>query len=176
MEPVKPNDNNMTDTGAQNSARYMGRPNQTARVIQLVARRDAEKPHVPSTSNATAPGRYPANAIIAQIEAIVQKNIDCHLSVKEICSELGMSRSAVHKHLKKHTGYALTYIVNRIRVRRACTLLLNEQLTISEIAYDVGFTDPAYFTRIFKRLIGVCPRHYRKCQLSGQGRSIPYRI
>ena len=88
------------------------------------------------------------------------------ITADAICKQLGRSRSYVHKTLKAHTGMSLTHFVQSIRVKRAIELLEHSDLNISEVAYDVGFADPAYFSRVFKRHMGISPREFQRLPLS----------
>jgi AraC-like DNA-binding protein len=51
---------------------------------------------------------------------------------------------------------------NRLRIQRACELLNNTALSVQEIGQTVGFSDPYYFSRAFKRIIGASPNQYRR--------------
>jgi len=62
---------------------------------------------------------------------------------------------------KKATGLHFTEYVSRVRIEKARNLLLNPNLRISEIAYDVGFQSLTHFNRVFKRVIGQSPTEYR---------------
>jgi AraC-like DNA-binding protein len=81
---------------------------------------------------------------------------------------LGQVAAAVHtsifylcKLFKKATGITFTEIVSRTRVEKAKNLLLNPNLRVSEIAYEVGFQSLTHFNRIFKRMVGESPTLYR---------------
>jgi YesN/AraC family two-component response regulator len=62
---------------------------------------------------------------------------------------------------KKATGLHFTEYLARVRVEKAKNLLLNPNLRISEIAYEVGFQSLTHFNRIFRRLVGESPTEYR---------------
>lgn len=81
---------------------------------------------------------------------------------------LGQVAQAVHtsvfyfcKLFKKATGLHFTEYVSRLRVERARNLLLNPNLRISEIAYEVGFQSLTHFNRVFKKIVGQAPTAYR---------------
>lgn len=81
---------------------------------------------------------------------------------------LGQVAAAVHtssfyfcKMFKKATGINFTDYVSRIRVEKAKNLLLNPNLRVSEIAYEVGFQSLTHFNRVFKKIIGQSPTEYR---------------
>jgi AraC-like DNA-binding protein len=62
---------------------------------------------------------------------------------------------------KKATGLNFTDYVSRVRVEKAKNLLLNRNLRISEIAYEIGFQSLTHFNRVFKRIMGESPTEYR---------------
>jgi AraC-like DNA-binding protein len=62
---------------------------------------------------------------------------------------------------RKSTGLNFTDYVSRIRVEKAKNLLLNHNLRVSEIAYEVGFQSLTHFNRVFKKVMGQSPTDYR---------------
>ena len=66
------------------------------------------------------------------------------------------------KLFKKATGINFTEFVSRLRVEKAKNLLINPNLRISEIAYEVGFQSLTHFNRIFKKIAGQSPTDYRE--------------
>jgi AraC-like DNA-binding protein len=65
------------------------------------------------------------------------------------------------KMFKKATGLNFTDYVSRVRIEKAKNLLLNRNLRVSEIAYEVGFQSLTHFNRVFKKVLGVPPTQYR---------------
>ena len=81
-------------------------------------------------------------------------------TVEELSRELGMSRVHLYKKLLSLTGKTPIEFIRVIRLKRAAQLLEESQLTISEIAYEVGFNNPKYFRKYFKDEFGVLPSQY----------------
>ena len=75
-----------------------------------------------------------------------------------------MSQVQVYRKLKALTGKTPTQYMRMLRMKRAMELLNNTQLNISEIAYDLGFSDPNYFSRTFQQIYGKTPSSIRKKQ------------
>ncbi|MBK9013648.1 MAG: helix-turn-helix transcriptional regulator [Saprospiraceae bacterium] len=75
---------------------------------------------------------------------------------------LTMSRAQLHRKLTALTGMSATHFIRLVRLRRAKELLLTTNLSISEIAYEVGFRDPNYFSRTFTEEFGTPPSETRK--------------
>ena len=93
----------------------------------------------------------------------VEDNISrSDLSVEELSRELGMSRVHLYKKLLQITGKTPIEFIRVIRLKRAAQLLRESQLHVSEVAYEVGFNNPKYFSRYFKDEFGVLPSAYQE--------------
>ena len=84
------------------------------------------------------------------------------LSVEELSRELGMSRVHLYKKLLQITGKTPIEFICVIRLKRAAQLLRESQLHVSEVAFEVGFNNPKYFSRYFKDEFGVLPSVYQE--------------
>ncbi|MDH6357828.1 two-component regulator propeller domain-containing protein [Parabacteroides sp. PF5-9] len=90
-----------------------------------------------------------------------EKNIsNPDFSVEELSRELGMSRVHLYKKISSLTGKTPIEFIRVIRLKRAAQLLKESQLTVSEVAYEVGFNNPKYFRKYFKEEFGVLPSQY----------------
>lgn len=93
--------------------------------------------------------------------AIVEQHIDNAEFSNETFGELmNMSQSTLYRKLKSLTGMSANEFIRNIRIKKACLLLQNANLQVSDIAYMVGFTDPKYFGLIFKKEKGMSPSKY----------------
>ena len=93
----------------------------------------------------------------------VEKNIArSDLSVEELSHELGMSRAHLYKKLLQITGKTPIEFIRVIRLKRAAQLLRESQQNVSEIAYQLGFNNPKYFSKYFKDEFGVLPSVYQE--------------
>ncbi|HEY4786303.1 MAG TPA: response regulator, partial [Bacteroidales bacterium] len=99
--------------------------------------------------------------LIKKALEIVESNIsNPDFSVEELSRELGMSRVHLYKKLLSLTGKSPIEFIRIIRLKRAVQLLEKSQLTVSEIAYQVGFNNPKYFTKYFKSEFNILPSLY----------------
>lgn len=99
---------------------------------------------------------------LQQALQIVEKNIsNPDFSVEELSRELHMSRVSAYKKLLSITGKTPLEFIRSIRLKRAAQLLGKSQLTIAEVAYEVGFNNPKYFAKYFKLEYGVLPSAYK---------------
>jgi AraC-like DNA-binding protein len=99
---------------------------------------------------------------LKQAIQIVFKNLsDTDFGSNDLVQEMGLSRSLLYMKLKEVTGKSVGEFIQSIRIKEAARLLKANQLTISEIAYQTGFNDPAYFSRCFKKNFGISPKEYK---------------
>lgn len=100
--------------------------------------------------------------LIGQAVKYVEDNIArSDLSVEELSQALGMSRVHLYKKLVNITGKTPIEFIRVIRLKRAAQLLRQSQQNVSEIAYQVGFNNPKYFSKYFKEEFGVLPSNYQ---------------
>jgi len=93
--------------------------------------------------------------------AVIEKNMsDPSFSVEELSSEMNMSRVTLYKKTFHLTGKAPLDLIKSVRLKRAVQLLKTNQYTIAEIAYQVGYNDPRYFTKAFKSEFAVLPSQF----------------
>lgn len=84
------------------------------------------------------------------------------ITLEEVAKALHVSTFYFCKMFKKATGLTFTDYLGRVRIERAKTLLLNPNLRISEVAYEVGFGSLTHFNRIFRKLVGESPSDFRE--------------
>lgn len=98
------------------------------------------------------------NAFLCQIEDIIEKRLsDSELSVNSIADELCISRVQLYRKIKAVSDRNVNEIIRRARLEKAKTMLKTTNLSISEIAYSVGFSSPSYFTKCYKDYFGKSP-------------------
>lgn len=100
-----------------------------------------------------------------QINAIVSRitdHIAQPLSLTDAANELGMSESRFSRFFRRATGNNFTDFVNRVRINRACQLLMETDRYVTHICYEVGFNNVANFNRRFLEIKGMTPSEFRK--------------
>lgn len=80
--------------------------------------------------------------------------------VEDLARELGMSRTAFFTKMKAITGLSPVNYIKQSRIKHALSLLENESLSVSEVAYRVGFEDPKYFSKCFKSEVSMTPTQW----------------
>ncbi len=84
------------------------------------------------------------------------------LSLGQVASSVNASKFHFCKTFKKTTGISFTDYLSRVRTERARNLLINPNLRVSEVAFEVGFQSLTHFNRVFKRILGRSPTDYRE--------------
>jgi AraC-like DNA-binding protein/ligand-binding sensor protein len=98
---------------------------------------------------------------ITRAKQFILENQAEDLSLGQVAKSVNTSIFYFCKMFKKATGLNFTDYVSRIRVEKAKNLLLNRNLRVSEIAYEVGFQSLTHFNRVFKKVMGQSPTEYR---------------
>lgn len=100
--------------------------------------------------------------MIARAREFIIEHQGEDLSLAEVAKAVNCSTFYFCKMFKKATGLHFTEYLARVRIEKAKNLLLNPNLRISEIAYEVGFQSLTHFNRVFRRLVGESPTEYRQ--------------
>ncbi|MFV0267932.1 MAG: substrate-binding domain-containing protein [Draconibacterium sp.] len=99
------------------------------------------------------------NKISQLVEGYLDKE---ELSVEELSQKLGLSRVHVYRKIKQLTGMSVSEFVRSVKLKLSLNLIKTSGKTIAEIAYEVGFSSPSYFTKCFKDQFGMSPSEYAK--------------
>lgn len=107
-------------------------------------------PHAPS----------PASQYVLSAIKYIQFNYSHDISIDDIARTVGVSRSHLYRLFMSNVGQSPIDYLTGYRIGEACELLKNPQLSIAEVAASVGFFDKFYFSRVFKKAMGVPPSRY----------------
>ncbi len=102
-----------------------------------------------------------ADAVYKVIEYI-KSNYRRHMSLEDIAASTYLSKTYLSSLFKKETGYSISEYINIVRIERSKSLLMEENMSIIEIANLCGFEDQSYFTKVFKHIVGITPKKYRE--------------
>ncbi len=98
---------------------------------------------------------------IKKAMSIVESHVsDSDFDVSVFVSEMGMSRSVLYRKMDAIIGQSANEFIRNIRLKRAAQLLEQNQMTVSEVAYEVGFNDPQYFSKCFNKKFGKTPSSF----------------
>lgn len=124
----------------------------------IVAGEEADKPSRPGTLPVDDIDNDFYNRFLAIFRADMG-NPD--LNVDMIASKMGLERSQFYRKIKALTNYAPVELIRRLRLQRGHELLISTEKSISEIAYETGFSTPAYFTKCYRDAYGETPSQAR---------------
>ena len=103
--------------------------------------------------------------------------IDAHLmercTVEELCRFANISRSYLYRIFIRNIGVSPIRYVMDIKISRSCYLLANTKMSIGEVAYAMGYTDPLYYSRVFKSIMGVTPTEFRSVSAEEKNSAAP---
>lgn len=95
---------------------------------------------------------------LKQLQAIIQKNLsDSEFGVEDMGQQIGLSRVQLYRKVKAMTGSSVVDLLRKARLAKARRLLETRSMSVSEVAYEVGFSAPSYFTKCFKDEYGMLP-------------------
>jgi len=101
--------------------------------------------------------------LINRLTEITEANLNNEqFGVSDLAEKTGISRSHLHRKLKTISNQSVSQFIREVRLKKAKDLLEQEKLTVSEIAYEVGFGSPSYFTKCFHDYFGFAPGEYVK--------------
>ncbi len=104
----------------------------------------------------------PLHPLIQKIEALIAADYTAHLSADQLAEKCAMSRSQLHRKLKALTGLSTSALQTKIRLTEALTTIKTTELSVSEVAYQYGYADPAHFSKQFKKEFDKNPSSINK--------------
>ena len=100
---------------------------------------------------------------VNEFVALVESNISNeNFGVDDICREIGISKVQLYRKIKSLLGYNVNEYILNVRLQKAKYMIAKENLTISEIAFKVGFSSQAYFSTVFKSNFSMTPSEYKE--------------
>lgn len=99
---------------------------------------------------------------IQMIDIFIEENIDKKISLSMLAQYVNRSESYLSRLFKTETGINIIHYINTKKMQHAKELLINPDISISEIAHSLGFEESSYFNKIFNKIYGINPSDYRK--------------
>jgi two-component system response regulator YesN len=103
-----------------------------------------------------------SNHIVKATKEYLENHYTEDISLEDVAEQVNISPQNFSKLIKKTTGFNFIDWLSMLRVKKAKELLTNSNLTVKEVCFMVGYKDPNYFSRIFKKRIGITPSEYVK--------------
>ncbi|MSS77494.1 response regulator [Anaerococcus sp. WCA-380-WT-2B] len=100
--------------------------------------------------------------IALEMIAYIEKNYGEKISISDLEKKLNYSESMLNKKFKEYTSITFNDYLNRVRIKEAIKLLENTELMIIDIAFLCGFSNQKYFSKVFKKFVGISPGKYNK--------------
>ena len=98
-----------------------------------------------------------------RLMAFIEEHIsDEELKIDDMAEAVGLGRTVFYEKIRHLVGVSPSDFLRQVRMQRAQQLIARSKMTVSEIAYSIGFTDPKYFTKCFKKVTGMTPSEYRE--------------
>ncbi len=101
-----------------------------------------------------------SNRMVAKMIQLIDERESYKLSSQEISEALGMNYAYLSTLFKQHTGKSITQYQNERKVEKAIQLFRKENFNVSEVSDKLGFSNPFYFSRVFKKVTGMSPTDY----------------
>ena len=139
------------------------------RVVKLLEERERLREQFMKNFNLPpaeeTPQKNPAenldSAFMRQFMKLVEESFqDPEFNIEKVSEQIGLSRVHLYRKVKGALGVSPTDFLRDYRLKRAADMLREKRYTVSEVAYQTGFTSPAYFTKCFKQAYGVTPTEY----------------
>ena len=102
------------------------------------------------------------NKHVTDVVRYMYRHLEENLTLEQIGEEFSLSRSYLNAIFQKHTQHSPMDFFIHLKMKRSCRLLRTTDLPVYEVAQKMGYADPYYFSRIFKKIVGISPRQYRK--------------
>jgi AraC-like DNA-binding protein len=104
--------------------------------------------------------------LLQKVINLVEENIsDEGYSVEKLSSDAGVSRPQLYRKLKVLTDMSINEFIRNIRLKRAANLLKQDDSSVSNVMYEVGYSNKSYFTKTFSEMFGVNPKEYKKSRI-----------
>ena len=144
-------------------------PQRLLSLMEILIRLSQSRELKPLLSNDFSANNNGDTEKINKVFEFIMKNYTKQIYVNEIASKLNMSVPSFSRYFKHHTRKTFTDYVTEIRIGYACRLLMENNLSISEISYKSGFDNLSNFYRQFKKITSIVPKEYRNRFLRSAG-------
>ncbi|GIO29816.1 MULTISPECIES: AraC family transcriptional regulator [Paenibacillus] len=102
-----------------------------------------------------------AEIYVEKVKDFIEINYAQKMTVEDIAQFIGLNRSYLCSLFKQRTNTSIQNYLIRYRINKACEMMENAELSIGDISRSVGYNDPLLFSKVFKKVKGVSPKHYR---------------
>lgn len=129
------------------------------------ATQDEIKPQSPTLSDTKEAQVLKINPVIEQLNTYIQDNIENNITIEDMARSCTMGIRQLQRLTKSELNLTPIQHLTIMKLEKACEDLKNSKATISEIAYKYNFSDPSYFSAVFKKYFGLSPAEWRKREM-----------
>ena len=101
---------------------------------------------------------------LSKVTSFMEENISQKINLQEIADSLKLSKFYFAKKFLQHTGVSPIRYFLELKIKHACKLLDESNISVKDVALKIGYDDPYYFSRLFKKIMGLSPTQYRQSQ------------
>jgi two-component system response regulator YesN len=99
--------------------------------------------------------------LFKKVEQYISDNLKEELDLEKTAARFNLSSYYFSRSFKEALGYNFSDYINMLRIKKAKELLISNSLSIKEVCYSVGYSDPNYFSKVFKKYEGLSPKEYK---------------
>ena len=108
---------------------------------------------------------FPGHPFLKRVHCALDQNIgNAAYQSAHLSTEMHLSRTQLYRKLKEFTGSTFTEMMLEKRIDRAKDLISKSDLNITAIAFELGYCDPSYFVKVFKKKVGVTPSEFKNAR------------
>lgn len=136
-------------------------------ICNLIGNRERKRQSFSETASSATPQEATISqrdeAFLIKLNELIRNNMETEeISIEYLTDHMAMSRASLYNKVKVLTGLGVNDYINRIRIEKAVELLTYTDKPINDIASEVGFTYPRYFSTLFKKIKGVTPTQFKE--------------
>jgi AraC-like DNA-binding protein len=136
-----------------------------ARLKEILIRFDRHRfQHAGQQEAAASPSAKKASHTVWPIIHYIHRNYQEDLALSDLAARFSMSVSRISEVIKQTTGQNFVHFLHDLRLRHACSLLVSTDMSVTEIALEVGYGSYKTFSRIFRESKGLVPKEYRRVE------------
>lgn len=100
--------------------------------------------------------------IVSEVLKYIHRNLNEKIKIEDLCKLVNISSTSLYAIFKTSTGKTVIEYINKLKTDKAKQLLIETDMSITDISYELGFNDSAYFYRVFKKNTLNSPKDFRK--------------
>lgn len=107
------------------------------------------------------------NEVVQDIMRIIEDNYQSNLTIAEIATQVYLSQTYICLLFKQETGVTINEYITRVRMEKSKLLLTNTNAKLADVSYSIGYSEPSYFSKQFRKYTGMNPSEYRELHQGG---------